>query len=73
MRKLLKAIFTGLIRIYQMAISPYLGQNCRYEPSCSTYAIQALDKHGVIRGSWMAIKRIISCGPWGGQGYDPVP
>ena len=73
MRKLLKAIFTGLIRIYQMAISPYLGQNCRYEPSCSTYAIEALDKHGVFKGSWLAIKRIFSCGPWGGHGYDPVP
>ena len=73
MRKLLKTIFTGLIRIYQMAISPYLGQNCRYEPSCSTYAIQALDKHGVLKGSWLAIKRIVSCGPWGGHGYDPVP
>ena len=73
MRKLLKAFFTGLIRTYQIAISPYMGQSCRFEPTCSTYAIQSLDKHGIFKGSWLAIKRIFSCGPWGGHGYDPVP
>jgi len=73
MKTILKKLLVGLIRIYQMSISPYLGQNCRYSPTCSEYTIQALDKHGIFYGSWLAIKRILSCGPWGGHGYDPVP
>jgi len=73
MKRILKNVFTGLIRFYQMAISPYLGQNCRYTPTCSEYAIQAFDKHGIFKGFYLALKRILSCGPWGGSGYDPVP
>lgn len=73
MKDLLKKFFVGLIRFYQAAISPYLGQNCRYTPTCSEYSVQALEKHGVIKGSWLSLKRIVSCGPWGGHGFDPVP
>lgn len=62
-----------LIRIYQWVISPWLGPKCRYTPTCSNYAIEALRKHGVFRGTWLAVKRVSSCHPWGGSGYDPVP
>ena len=63
----------GLVRLYRVAISPWLGMNCRFQPSCSEYAIEALQIHGVFRGSWLAAKRIGRCHPWGGSGYDPVP
>jgi len=56
-----------------VAISPYMPSSCRYSPTCSHYTIEALNKHGLIKGSWFAIKRISSCHPWGGSGYDPVP
>lgn len=62
-----------LVRIYQKAISPMLGPKCRYTPTCSEYTVQALKKYGLIRGGWLSIKRISSCHPWGGSGYDPVP
>lgn len=65
--------FKILIRLYQLVISPLMPAACRFEPTCSTYALQALDKHGIIKGSWLAIKRIASCHPWGKSGYDPVP
>lgn len=61
------------IRFYQLFISPIFPSSCRYTPTCSHYAIEALDKHGPFKGGWMAIKRIASCNPWGGEGYDPVP
>ena len=62
------------IRFYQLAISPLLGSNkCRYQPTCSHYAIGAIREWGVFRGSWLAARRIASCHPWGGKGYDPVP
>ncbi len=63
----------GLVKIYQRFISPLFHSSCRYTPSCSTYSIEALKKHGPLKGSWLAIRRIISCNPWGGFGYDPVP
>lgn len=63
----------GLIRAYQKLISPLLGSNCRFEPSCSAYAEEALQVHGAFRGSWLALRRIIRCHPWGGSGFDPVP
>jgi len=56
-----------------VAISPYMPSSCRYSPTCSHYTIEALNKHGLLKGSWYAIKRISSCHPWGGSGYDPVP
>ncbi len=62
-----------LVRFYRLAISRWLGGNCRFEPTCSTYAIEALQSHGALRGSWLAAKRIGRCHPWGGSGYDPVP
>jgi hypothetical protein len=65
--------FILLIRFYQLAISPLLGQKCRYTPTCSHYAKEALQKHGLFKGAWLSIKRIVSCNPWGGHGYDPVP
>jgi putative membrane protein insertion efficiency factor len=65
--------FIALIKIYQYIISPALGPKCRYTPTCSQYSIQALQKHGLIKGGWLAIKRISSCRPGGGHGYDPVP
>jgi hypothetical protein len=62
-----------LIRLYQITLSPYMGRQCRYTPTCSNYALEALQKHGLLRGSWLAVKRILRCAPWGGSGYDPVP
>lgn len=62
-----------LIRIYQMTLSPYLGKHCRYTPTCSNYGIEAIKKHGALKGGWLTVKRVLSCNPWGGSGYDPVP
>ena len=62
-----------LVRFYQLAISPWLGNNCRYQPTCSSYMIEALKEHGLIKGLWLGTKRIGRCHPWGSSGYDPVP
>lgn len=62
-----------LIRIYQITLSPFIGRNCRYTPTCSNYGIEAIKKYGALKGGWLTIKRILSCNPWGGSGYDPVP
>ncbi len=70
---MLKKLFILPIRFYQLAISPYLGKNCRYQPTCSHYAIDAINEWGVLKGMWLGLKRIFSCHPWGGHGYDPVP
>lgn len=61
------------IKAYRMWISPMFPPCCRYTPTCSQYALEALRKHGPIKGTWLAIKRIARCNPWGGSGYDPVP
>ena len=70
---ILRAILIFLIRVYQYTISPMLGSNCRHTPTCSQYAVQALQEWGPFRGSWLAAKRIARCHPWGTHGYDPVP
>jgi putative membrane protein insertion efficiency factor len=63
----------GLIRLYQLTLSPLLGLRCRYEPTCSKYAAEAIARFGARRGVWLAAKRLGRCHPWGGSGYDPVP
>lgn len=65
--------FIALVRLYQVVISPWLGPKCRYTPTCSNYAIEALKKYGVFKGLWLTVKRVSRCHPWGGSGYDPVP
>jgi putative membrane protein insertion efficiency factor len=73
MKNILKKIVILPIRFYRVAISPMIGPSCRYSPSCSKYAIEAIEEWGVIRGLWMGLRRISRCHPWGGHGYDPVP
>ncbi|MGY8911115.1 MAG: membrane protein insertion efficiency factor YidD [Flavobacteriales bacterium] len=72
-RGLISYPFILLVRFYQVAISPYTPATCRYSPTCSHYTIEALQKHGLFSGGWLSLKRIFSCHPWGGSGYDPVP
>ena len=62
-----------LIRLYQITLSPFIGGACRYTPTCSNYGLEALRKYGAFKGGWLTIKRVVSCNPWGGSGYDPVP
>jgi uncharacterized protein len=62
-----------LVRGYQLFISPMLPPSCRFAPSCSSYALEALGRHGALRGGWLALRRIVRCHPWGRSGYDPVP
>jgi hypothetical protein len=63
----------ALVWLYRKGVSPLLGANCRFEPSCSAYAEQALRQYGGFKGGWLALKRISRCHPWGGSGYDPLP
>ena len=63
----------ALIRLYQVFISPLFPSTCRFTPTCSSYAIEALRKHGLLRGMYLAVRRLLRCHPWGGSGYDPVP
>lgn len=70
---MLRTILIGLIRFYQVAISPWTPAACRYDPTCSQYALEAIRGHGGLRGGWLALRRIGRCHPWGGRGYDPVP
>ncbi len=65
--------FVALIRFYKACLSPYLGRQCRFTPTCSTYALEAFEKHGPFKGLWLAVRRILRCNPFGGSGYDPVP
>lgn len=72
-KKLLSKLLIGLIRLYQITLSPFIGRSCRYTPTCSNYGIEAIQKHGPFKGTWLTVKRVLSCNPWGGSGYDPVP
>ena len=65
--------FILLVKIYQIFISPLFPSSCRYQPTCSFYTIEALKTHGILKGGWLSIKRLASCHPWGGSGFDPVP
>ncbi|TAP42624.1 membrane protein insertion efficiency factor YidD [Alteromonas sp. KUL49] len=73
MQSILIALPILLIKLYQWLVSPMLGQRCRFHPSCSHYAIEALKVHGIAKGSWLSIKRILKCHPLHAGGYDPVP
>lgn len=72
-KKFLTALIIGPIKIYQYAISPFLGSHCRYYPSCSHYAVESVQRHGALKGLWMALRRLSRCHPWHEGGYDPVP
>ncbi|SFR52833.1 hypothetical protein SAMN04490243_2642 [Robiginitalea myxolifaciens] len=72
-RNPLVTLAIGLVRFYQRYISPLTPPSCRYAPTCSHYTVEALQVHGFFKGGWLALKRIFSCHPWGGSGYDPVP
>lgn len=73
MNRLLKMLFIFPIRLYQWMLSPILGKNCRFEPTCSNYMIQAIEEWGALKGLWLGLKRIFRCHPWGSWGPDPVP
>lgn len=70
---MLGRILIGVIRFYQMAVTPWTPASCRYTPTCSQYAVEGVETHGAVRGAWLAARRIARCHPWGGHGYDPVP
>ena len=72
-KKGLSAILIALIKVYQWTLNPLIGRSCRYTPTCSNYGIEAIEKHGPFKGSWLTLKRVLSCNPWGGSVYDPVP
>jgi putative membrane protein insertion efficiency factor len=69
----MRAIAIGLIRLYRYLVSPLLGPVCRFHPSCSSYGLEALERHGTLRGSWLTLRRIGRCHPWHPGGFDPVP
>jgi hypothetical protein len=69
----LQRLFIGLIRLYQIALSPYFGQQCRFTPTCSEYTRQAIQRHGAWKGAWLGMKRVSRCHPWHPGGHDPVP
>lgn len=73
LKALAGGIFIGLIKLYQNLLSPLLGAQCRYTPTCSQYGIEAIKKYGAFKGGWLTLKRIGRCNPWGGHGHDPVP
>lgn len=69
----MKRILVGIIRGYQLFVSPVIGSNCRFYPTCSHYALEAIQKHGALKGSWLGVRRIGRCHPWNEGGIDPVP
>ncbi|MDB4063205.1 membrane protein insertion efficiency factor YidD [Flavobacteriaceae bacterium] len=73
MKRILIFPLVILIKGYQLLISPLLPSSCRFQPTCSQYILEALKKHGLFKGGWLGVKRIVKCTPWGGSGYDPIP
>ncbi|MDX1907161.1 MAG: membrane protein insertion efficiency factor YidD [Bacteroidia bacterium] len=73
LNRILSFPLVALVWTYKAVVSPFAPSTCRYSPSCSRYAIEALQKYGPLKGSWLAARRILRCHPWGGSGYDPVP
>ena len=73
MKRLLRLILILPLRFYQLSISPLFPPSCRFTPTCSQYAIEAIRRHGPLKGLWLALRRLSRCHPWGGSGYDPVP
>lgn len=69
----MQKILIAVIRVYRYLLSPWLGQSCRFYPSCSHYALESIETHGSLRGSWLALRRLLRCHPWHAGGYDPVP
>lgn len=69
----MKYLFIGLVRFYQLVISPWTASSCRYHPTCSQYSLDAFQKYGTLKGIWLTVKRIIRCHPWSKGGHDPVP
>jgi putative membrane protein insertion efficiency factor len=69
----MRKILIVFIKAYRLVLSPYIGQHCRFTPTCSCYAIEAIDQHGALKGGWLGLKRLLRCHPWAKGGYDPVP
>ncbi len=70
---IIQRLLMGVVRGYRLLLSPWLGSSCRFEPTCSVYALQALEQHGAARGSYLTVRRLVRCGPWCQGGHDPVP
>ncbi len=70
---MLRATLIALIRLYRVAVSPWIPARCRFTPTCSEYGLEAVERHGALRGSWLIVRRLARCQPWGGSGFDPVP
>jgi putative membrane protein insertion efficiency factor len=70
---IIQRLLMGVVRGYRLLLSPWLGSSCRFEPTCSAYALQALEQHGAAKGSYLTVHRLVRCGPWCKGGHDPVP
>jgi uncharacterized protein len=73
MKRLTITLLLGGVRLYQYALSPFMAASCRYHPTCSAYAVEAITRYGACKGAWLTLKRLARCHPWGGSGHDPVP